>query len=121
MIEMIKESKIRVTNKIMPITKVNNKMLYLAILYQKTQEPTAVEKWVEQFPFLEVVPWDKILTRFIIQLSVGLNHSKFTAKVRIQNLLILLGKWYINKIRTDARELSFTEYLSLVKSKLQIY
>ena len=59
-IEIIKESKIRVAKKIMPLTKVNNTMLYWAILNKKTQEPTAVEKWVEQFPFLELAPWNKL-------------------------------------------------------------
>ena len=42
------------------VTKVNNKALYWIVTGKKIQEPTSVEKWIENYPFLESAPWKKI-------------------------------------------------------------
>ena len=40
--------------------------------------------------------------------------------LHIINYLILMGKWFINKKKVSEKAIVITEYLSLIKSKLQI-
>ena len=203
-IEITKEPRIKVINTISELTKVNNKRVYWMVVNDKIQEPTAVEKWVEQFPFLETAPWNKIfkmihhsdyetylqsfqykiINRILncnynlhvwkiknnpqciychlqdtiehhlffctdtkifwtklkawinkilntrndkhyticeILFGIDSNETKYPVQTRIQNLIILLGKWYINKTRNENKKIIFVEYLNLVKSKFQIY
>ena len=57
-IEITKEPKIKVINTTSELTKVNNKRVYWMVVNDMIQEPTAVDKWVEQFPFLEIALWN---------------------------------------------------------------
>ena len=36
------------------------------------------------------------------------------------NYLILIGKWYINKVKNCKKEINFTEFLIILKSKLHV-
>ena len=38
-----------------------------------------------------------------------------------QNILILIGKWYINNSKTNEKPLVFAEYLLFLKSKTKIF
>ena len=39
----------------------------------------------------------------------------------IHNIVILIGKWYINKTRIEQEDLFFVRFLYLLKSKFEIY
>ena len=64
---------------------------------------------------------DKHYTICEILFGIDSNETKYPVQTRIQNLIILLGKWYINKTRNENKKIIFVEYLNLVKSKFQIY
>ena len=64
---------------------------------------------------------DKHYTICEILFGIDSNETKCPAQTHIQNLIILLGKWYINKTRNENKNIIFVEYLNLVKSKSQIY
>ena len=49
-----------VKGKKMEISKVKNKVLYWCIINCKLLPPTAIDTWVELYPFLDVFPWYKI-------------------------------------------------------------
>lgn len=193
-----------VKDKLTDLTVVKNKVLYWAVINNKLQEPTAIEKWIERFPFLESAPWHKIygsihtitqepymqsfqykifnrilncnynlyiwkikdsplcnycgltdtidhhlfyctdcelfwtktntwITQVLkiknnfeysvceILFGIGLDTKELGANEAIQNLVILMGKWYINKTRTENNPLHFRHFLRLVKMKLEAH
>ena len=50
-----------------------------------------------------------------------LNCKNLSANDEIQNLIILMEKWYINKRRSENNPLLFGDFLGLLKLKLERY
>ena len=49
-------------NKLKPITMVSSKDIYKELIIKKVQPPTAINKWIETYPFLETINWRDIFT-----------------------------------------------------------
>ena len=193
---VIKDTTVSCQGKLKDITKVSNKALYWIALHKNIQEPTAVEKWIETFPFLESISWHKIfkmahiisnepylhsfqykiLNRILnnnynlykwklkdspicvycdefycvrsslfwtrlqkwicnalkvkhetefticeILFGTGIDTNLKTAYNYCKNFIVLIGKWYINYIRSENKTLIFEEYLAILQAKLKIY
>ena len=52
--------KIIVKGQLKDLTLLNNKVLYWIAVNEKLREPTAKDKWIESYPFLEAAPWVNI-------------------------------------------------------------
>ena len=48
---------LKIKNLIKPLSKVNNKEIYKELVKKKVKSPTAEEKWIETYPFLESQDW----------------------------------------------------------------
>ncbi len=55
----------------------------------------------------------------ICEIIFGIPEEK-NSDLKIINYLILTGKWYINKMRTNNTELYFISYLHLVRKKVEL-
>ena len=42
------------------IAKITNKAIYWELLSSKIKAPNAINTWIDLFPFMEIVPWDRI-------------------------------------------------------------
>ena len=181
------------------ITKTTSKELYQYMILHKTKVPTAIETWINIYPFMEnydwkciyTIPfeytrepylqsfqykiinrvlntneklekwsikpsnkcnfchsvdtiehhlyqcknskiiWDKLenwlLTNIQLKLNLkeceilfGIPHSP-TAHLDLINFVILMTKWYINKQRSENKELYFIELLQTIKYKIKTY
>ena len=47
--------------------------------------------------------------------------TKYSAVNHIQNIVILVGKWYLNKNRSDHQYICFNQFLCILKRKIDIY
>ena len=56
-----------------------------------------------------------------ILFGIGLNCEKISANDEIQKLVILMGKWYINKTRTENNTFLFRHFVGLLKLKFETY
>ena len=177
---------------------ISTKQIYQTLISKLSSPPTAIDKWVEIFPFMETIEWDKIfqlpyvITREsflqtfqykILNRIINCNHKlhiwgirdnnkceycehidtlehhffwckrtqEFWNQIRtwasdnldtsmklticevifginIQgnksidtiNFLILIGKRFINKSRTDKQPLYFLNFLALIKEKIHL-
>ena len=115
--------------KLRDLTKVSNKALYWIALQQKCQNITAIEKWIETYPFLEAASWHKIFKLAHIITNEPYLHS-FQYKIlnRILNCNHNLFKWkvkespvciYCKKIDTIEHHLFFCVYSNLFWTRLQ--
>ena len=88
--------KIIVKGHLKDLTQLNNKVLYWIAVNEKLREPTAKEKWIESYPFLEAASWDKIyrVVHFFVKEPY---FQSFQYKVlnRIINCKQNLHKWKI--------------------------
>ena len=55
-----KEAMIKINNITKSITKTTNKDIYKLLVSKKIKSPTAIERWIESYPFLETQEWDLI-------------------------------------------------------------
>ena len=56
-----------------------------------------------------------------ILFGVKLDCEQPNAINELENLTIMIGKWYINKTKIDNRNLSFRQFLGKLRLKLEIY
>ena len=52
---------------------------------------------------------------------VHIDAKNISPKIYCMNLVILLGKWYINQMRSQSKTVHFLEFCSVVKLKIEIY
>ena len=197
----IPDFSILINKKTVATKKLTSKKLYWEMLNSKTKPPTAIDKWLDLFPFLEHFNWEKIYTNVykisdepylqtfqykIINRTVNCRHNLHRWKllasgkcyyceetdtiehhffyclssshfwievsnllfhalncvfklsvcevlfgiiectyadnetVASLNLLILLGKWYINQCKNGEREMQVASFVNLLKEKLKI-
>ena len=62
MLSAINDNKIYIVinNKYKSINLITSKEIYHKLIKSKTQEPTALKTWLNIFPFMETVDWNKI-------------------------------------------------------------
>ena len=191
------EPTINIGNLKKSISKTTSKELYQSIILHITKIPTAIESWINIFPFMEKYDWKsiytipfkyvrepylqsfqyKIINRILntneklqkwsikpnnicnfcqsidtiehhlyqcknsktiwdklenwlltnIQLKLNLKECEIlfgipntpTAHLELMNFVILMTKWYINKQRSDNKELYFIELLKTIKGKIK--
>ena len=56
-----------------------------------------------------------------ILFGIGLNYKKYTKADEMENLIIVIAKWYINKTRVENNLPDFRQFLGILKSKLETY
>ena len=198
MVSAIKDNEtyIVINNKYKLINLTSSKEIYQKLIKNKTQEPTALKTWLNIFPFMETVDWNKIFSLtfkiirepyfhsfqykilnrilnckdklFTWKLSENneciycneidtIEHHLFTCvycrvfwnlvsewikdnldtsfnfticeiifgipisynpTINAINFIIILGKWYINNVRTLNKTISFPPFLKLIKRKI---
>ena len=59
-IKIQNEVTIRIKHRLMNLSNVNNKALYWEIIGNNKQEATALNTWIDLFPFLDSTPWNMI-------------------------------------------------------------
>ena len=59
-IKIQNEVTIRIKHRLMNLSNVNNKALYWEIIGNNKREPTALNTWIDLFPFLDSTPWNMI-------------------------------------------------------------
>ena len=64
---------------------------------------------------------DEDLTVCEVLFGTAIDEKQATAYNYCKNLIILLGKWYINSQRSFNKPLQMQSYLNLIKSKLNVY
>ena len=47
--------------------------------------------------------------------------SKYSTSTHIQNIIIFVRKWYLNRNRVENSNVSFSQFLVILKHKLEIY
>ena len=52
--------KVKVKGRNVDFLKINNKALYWTVLNEHLEEPSAIDKWVEAYPFLNNITWYKV-------------------------------------------------------------
>ena len=188
------EPQLKINNSIKPLSKCNNKNIYLTLLCKNIKTPTALDTWINIFPFLETESWVykrtfeitkepylqsfqfKILNRnlnnnenlykwkilennkcHVCEEVDGIEHHLFFGKdsssfwkrlkawmlealefcfeftvceilfglptnnyvdTKLLNFLILMGKWYINKKKSNKNPIYFFEYLAILRDKV---
>ena len=129
---------VKVKGKKVEFIKVNNRSLYWAVLNDDLEEPSAIEHWVESYPFLDSKPWYKIFT-FTHKIVPETYLQCFQYKIlnRLLNCNYNLYKWkitdsnlgfYCNSIDTIEHHLFlcpktskfWAEILAWVRSTLNI-
>ena len=53
--------------------------------------------------------------------GVHIDEISNSAENYCRNLVILIGKWYINHMRSEGKDFHFTEFCSILKHKIDIY
>ena len=204
--DIIKSSnpKVLIRKKFTDITRVNNKVLYWAVLQHKIHEPTSLYHWIETYPFMEAAPCHKIFTltstirlepyfhsfqyklinRLLncnynlytwkikdspscnhcgqidtiehhlfycsyskifwkeiqiwmqknltvttscdytvceILFGIGIQERNMSAPVTLENIIILLAKWFLNRLKVESKPFIISEFINLLKRKLEIY
>ena len=188
-------------NRVTEITRITSRKVYSELIRDMVKEPTAIETWLDLFPFLEHIEWKsvfiliykitkepylqsfqyKVLNRTIncrynlykwkiissktcnyciqtdtiehhfyycsdsnnfwkevtvwlynitnikfnftiCEIIFGFFRTSFTDEYVqfVFNYIILLGKWYINKQRSNNQRIEFPNFICLVKEKLEI-
>ena len=188
-------------HRITEIKKVTSKKAYLELIRHVVKAPTAVETWLNLFPFLEQIEWNSVFTLVykitkepylqsfqykILNRTLNCRYNLYKWKISssptciyctendtiedhlyhcnvtinfwrevstwlykinliklsftvcevifglceashtdgciefVFNYIILLGKWYINKSRSNNQRITFSNFPSLVKEKLEI-
>ena len=77
-----------------------------------------VKRWTQR---ILNITYDSEYSACEILFGIGLNCEKLSANDEIQNLVILMGKWYINKTRTENNPLLFRHFVGLLKLKFETY
>ncbi len=57
------------------------------------------------------------ITKWEIIFGIPMNNNP---NVDVINYIVLIGKWFINKRRTEEAALYFLEYLTLLKQKIEV-
>ena len=57
---------LQVNSKLCLLTKLSNKDLYKEIVRRKAKPPTAINAWMDLFPFLETANWNELLEKIVI-------------------------------------------------------
>ena len=88
--------KISVKGQLKDLTQINDKVLYWISINDQLQEPVALEKWIESYPFLEIAPWEKIfkLSHLIVK-EPYLQSFQYKIINRLTNCKQNLFKWKI--------------------------
>ena len=73
-----------------------------------------VKRWTQR---ILNITYDSEYSACEILFGIGLNCEKLSANDEIQNLVILMGKWYINTTRTENKPLLFRHFVGLLKRK----
>ena len=77
--------------------KKNNKVIYWATLNDRLNEPSAVEKWVEAFPFLDHTLWYKIFSfAHKVVPETYLQCFQYKILYRLLNCKYNLHKWNLS-------------------------
>ena len=50
-----------------------------------------------------------------------MDEKSWSPEIYCRNLVILLGKWFINNKRSECKQLNFSNFCNILKLKLQIY
>ena len=92
------EPHLKINSKLKPLSKCNNKNIYLSLLIKNIKPPTATDTWINIFPFLEKENWSAIYTRtFEITKEPYLQSFQFKIINRILNNNENLHRWKISK------------------------
>ena len=87
---------IKVNNSLKPLAKCTNKQIYYKLLCPQIKPPTAIDKWINIFPFLETEDWAPIFKRsFHITKEPYLQSFQYKILNRILNNNENLYKWKI--------------------------
>ena len=87
---------IKINNCLKPLSKCTNKHIYNKLLCTQIKPPTAIDKWINTFPFLETEEWSPIFKRtFYITKEPYLQSFQYKILNRILNTNENLYKWKI--------------------------
>ena len=77
-----------------PITRVSSKDIYKELILKKVQQPTAINKWIEIYPFLESANWTEIYkTSFRVITEPYLQSFQYKILNRLLNCKDRLHIW----------------------------
>ena len=120
---------IQIGNKIKNIEDVTSKEIYRVIINKKIQEPTSINTWIDMFPFLINLEWNKIFKLpFITTCEPYLQSFQYKILNRVLNCRDKLFTWdivkdnkciYCDKIDTIEHHLFECEETILFWNRLQ--
>ena len=91
------EPQIKINNILKPLSKCTNKNIYHKLLCNQIKPPTAVDKWINTYPFLEKEDWSPIFKRtFEVTKEPYLQSFQYKILNRILNTNENLFKWKIH-------------------------
>ena len=97
--------------KLKDITKVSSKALSLFW--------TRLQKWICNV-FKVKHESEFTICEILFQIGTEIDTNFKTAYNYCKNFVVLIGKWYINFIRSENKTLIFEEYLGILQAKLKI-
>ena len=125
------EPHVNINNNQTPISNIKNKQIYQNVISTKVKEPTAIEKWIISYPFLEKQDWKSTYQiAFNIIKEPYLQSFQYKVLNRIINCNDILYKWKIKKsfecdyckeIDTIEHHLFFCKASKEIWDKLQIW
>ena len=56
-----------------------------------------------------------------ILFGIGIQERNMSAPVTLENIIILLAKWFLNRLKVESKPFIINEFINLLKRKLEIY
>ena len=85
-----------INKRIKPLFKIQSQDIYWELISDKVEQPSALNVWLDLFPFLESINWDEIFERiFLITNEPALQSFQYKVINRIINCKYNLFKWKI--------------------------
>ena len=56
-----------------------------------------------------------------ILFGIGIQERNMSAPVTLENIIILLAKWFLNRLKVESKPFIISEFINLLKRKLEIY
>ena len=108
-----------------PLSKITNKQIYLTLISKHIKPPTAIDTWINIFPFLELQDWTTIYrTSFEVTKEPYLQSFQYKIINRVLNCKERLYKWKItdnNKCYTCEEVDSIEHHLFYCKQSITFW
>ena len=114
-----------------PIENLTSKDIYIALIRKKIKPPTAIETWINIYPFLEDIDWEKIFQiPYYCSIEPYLQSFQYKILNRLLNCNEKLNKWkikptdkctYCNEVDTIAHHLYYCHTSAKLWRDLKIW